>query len=75
MNELGVNVQLDEYSVTLLIASLENDIACVKAGYLIKFQISHFLYLQTHVLFIADVGNWRCHPLPLHGLTMFGEDP
>lgn len=66
MNELGVNVQLDEYSVTLLIASLESDIACVKAG---------FLYLQTHVLFIADVGNWRCHPLPLHGLTMFGEDP
>ena len=50
MNELGVNVQLDEYSVILLIASLENDIACVKAGYLIKFQISYF-YIYKHTFF------------------------
>ena len=50
MNKLGVNVQLDEYSVTLLIASLENDIARVKAGYLIKFQISHF-YIYKHTFF------------------------
>ena len=63
MNELGVNVQLDEYSVILLIASLENDIACVKAGYLIKFQISHFIFTNTRSF------HCRCWELVMSPIT------